>query len=221
MAQQNTTTKPVNPLNIKKITLTQPPLEVFSKLQTKYENVYLLESIEGPQKLAQYSFIGFNPKTTIQITSGKAKITNNQTHQETTQTTNDPLNLIQKILEKDALQNDQFRFIGGAVGYISYDAVRYWEKLPQKFAAEGFPDVEMGIFDDGLIFNHVEGQTFYYYRGESRLAELEELLKEPSEPEPFSFTQPKVETEKQQYERAVEKAKEYVTAGDIFPSCPL
>ncbi len=44
----------------------------------------------------------------------------------------------------------------------------------------------MGIFDDGLIFNHVEGQTFYYYRGESRLGELEELLKEPSKPESFS-----------------------------------
>ena len=212
----NTTTKSANPLNIKKIILTQSPIEVFSKLQTKYQNLYLLESIEGPQKLAQYTFIGFNPKTTIQITSGKAKITNNQTHKETIQTTIDPLNLIRKILEKDSIQNDQFRFIGGAVGYISYDAVRYSEKLPQKFAAEGFPDVEMGIFDDGLIFNHVEGKTFYYYRSESRLGELEELLKNHSEPEPFSFTTPEVETEKQQYEKAVEKAKEYVSAGDIF-----
>jgi len=94
--------------------------------------------------------------------------------------------------------------------------VRYWEKLPQKFAAEGFPDVEMGIFDDGLIFNHVEGQIFYYYRGESRLDELKKLLEGLSEPAEFSFTQPRVETEKKQYERAVEKAKEYITAGDIF-----
>ena len=74
----------------------------------------------------------------------------------------------------------------------------------------------MGIFDDGLIFNHIEGETFYYYRGESRLSELEELLKGHSESESFTFTQPRVETEKQQYEKAVEKAKEYVIAGDIF-----
>jgi anthranilate synthase component I len=94
--------------------------------------------------------------------------------------------------------------------------VRYCEKLPQKFSADGFPDVEMGIFDDGLIFNHVEKKTFYYYRGESRLAEVEELLKQPSEPETLSFTEPKVETSKEQYESAVEKAKQYVNAGDIF-----
>ncbi len=88
--------KPVNPLNIRKITLTQPPLEVFSKLQTKYQNLYLLESIEGPQKLAQYSFIGFDPKTIIRITSGKTKITNNRTHQETIQTDKRPTNFYPK-----------------------------------------------------------------------------------------------------------------------------
>ena len=114
------------------------------------------------------------------------------------------------------MQNDQFRFIGGAVGYLSYDAVRYWEKLPQKHAGDDFPDVEMGIFDDGFIFNHLEGQTFYYYRGIDRLAEVEDLLKQPLEPQTLTYTQPKVVTDKEQYERAVEKAKEYVTAGDIF-----
>jgi len=76
----------------------------------------------------------------------------------------------------------------------------------------------MGIFEDGLIFNHIEGQTFYYHRGENRLSEVEEILKESSELESLSlsFTQPKVETEKEPYQKAVKKAKEYVSAGDIF-----
>src|SRR5450759_587374 len=100
--QTTTTTNPVNPLKIKKITLNHQPLEICSKLQKQYENAYLLESIEGPEKLAQYSFIGFDPKTTIQITAGKAQITNHKTQETTKETTNDPLSVIEKLLKKDA-----------------------------------------------------------------------------------------------------------------------
>ena len=74
----------------------------------------------------------------------------------------------------------------------------------------------MGIFDDGFIFNHKQRQAFYYYRSENRLPEVESLLKQPIVSEEFSYTQPKVSTKKENYEKAVEKAKEYVTAGDIF-----
>jgi anthranilate synthase component I len=111
----------------------------------------------------------------------------------------------------------KFRFIGGAVGYISYDAVRYWEKLPEKSAIDlNFPDLEMGIFDDGFIFNHLQKKAFYYYRSENRLPEVEELLKQPSETEELICSQPRVNTKKENFEKAVERAKEYVTAGDIF-----
>jgi len=213
---QTATTKPVNPLKVCKVTITQQPLEIFSKLQQHYENAYLLESIEGPQKLAQYSFIGFDPKITIQTTNGKAQITNNQTKQTITQTTNDPLQEIEKLLKTDAAQNSDFRFIGGAVGYISYDAVRYWEKLPKHFPNQGFPDLEMGIYDDGLIFNHIRNETFYYHRQENRLREIQEVLKNPSDSQTLSSTEPKVNIKKEQFQKAVKKAKEYVTAGDIF-----
>lgn len=93
----------------------------------------------------------------------------------------------------------------------------YWEKLPDKSRAEhGFPDVEMGIFNDGFIFNHIAKQAFYYYRGENRLGKVEALLKEPSDSESLKSTKPTVNTKKENFEMAVEKAKEYVTAGDIF-----
>jgi anthranilate synthase component 1 len=74
----------------------------------------------------------------------------------------------------------------------------------------------MGIFDDGFIFNHAQKQAFYYYRQDNRLSEVERLLKQPCDSETLSYTQPKVNTKKEHYEKAVEKAKEYVTAGDVF-----
>lgn len=209
-------TKPAFPINIKKINLTQHPLQIFSKLQKHYKTAYLLESIEGPQKLAQYSFIGFNPKTTIQATNGTAKITNHQNQTKTTKPTKDPLQLIQKLIQEDAITSSQFRFVGGAVGYISYDAIRYWEKLPPNPQKPEFPDVEMGIFEDGIIFNHIEKQAFYYYRSQNRFDEVEELLKQTTNSEPLSYSAPTVQTRKEQFEQAVEKAKEYVTAGDVF-----
>ncbi len=210
-------TKPANPLKIKQIKLTAKPLEIFSKLQKHFPTTYLLESIEGPKKLAKYSFIGFDPKITIQTKNGKTQIKNHQTSETTTKETTDPLRLIEQILKTQEFSNSRFRFVGGAVGYISYDAVRYWEKLPQNHqAGVGFPDLEMGIFDDGFIFDHICKQIFYYYRGENRLPEVELLLKKTSDSQELSYNQPQVNTKKEDYETAVEKAKDYVTAGDIF-----
>ncbi|MGA2385418.1 MAG: anthranilate synthase component I [Candidatus Bathyarchaeia archaeon] len=216
-----TQTKPDNPLKIKKITLNAQPLEIFSKLQKNHQTAYLLESIEGPKKLAQYSFIGYDPKVTFTVKNGKAKIRNEQTHETDTEETCDPLQTLERLLKDQAVPNSEFRFVGGAVGYVSYDSVRYWEQLPQNSRDDlCFPDLEMGIFDDGFIFNHVKKQAFYYYRGENRLPEVENLLRQPADAEHFSFTQPKVNIKKEAYEAAVEKAKKYITAGDIFQVVP-
>jgi anthranilate synthase component 1 len=111
-----------------------------------------------------------------------------------------------------------FRFVGGALGYISYDAIRYIEKLPsQKLDNLQFPDVEMGIFEDGIVFDHTVNQAYYYFRGENRLSEIQKLLSESATKEdPFTYSQPTVNIAKEDFEKAVENAKQYVTAGDIF-----
>ncbi len=142
---------------------------------------------------------------------------NQRTGEVTTQKTADPLNIIEQVLKPKYVRNKEFRFVGGAVGYISYDAVRYFEKLPQNNSEYlGFPDVEMGVYDDGFIFDHVRQQAIYYYQEENRLTEVERLLKQPTEDFSLEYAEPKANVSKEKFERAVEKAKEYVTAGDIF-----
>jgi anthranilate synthase component I len=180
--------------------------------------VYLLESIEGPQKLARYSFLGFDPKTTITAKNGAITITDNKTQETSTQQTSDPLKVIQELLRPYTNTVVDFGFVGGALGYISYDAVRYIEKIPnQKADTLDFPDIEMGIFEDGIVFDHIQNQAYYYYRGENRLKEIEALLKQSAaKEETFTYTQPKVDTPKDIFEQAVVKAKQYVTSGDIF-----
>jgi anthranilate synthase component 1 len=173
--------------------------------------------MEGPRKLARYSFIGFNPHVTVSIKNGEARTCNQNTGEEIAEKTSDLLLTLEKIVKNRPVPNIEFRFVGGAVGYISYDAVRYWEKLPRKAADDlNFPDAELGIFDDGIIFDHRQTTAYYYYTNENRLIEVEALMKQPADAGSLSYTQPKVNIKKERFEKAVEKAKEYVTAGDIF-----
>ena len=203
-------------MKTKKISFEKPPLEIFSKLYNNYENTYILESIEGPKKLSQYSFIGFNPTLTITIKNGKTVIRNKRTGEKERRKAGEPLAVIQETLRSLPGFKEQ-RFIGGAVGYISYDAVRCWEKLPEKaLDDQNFPDVEVGVFDDGIVYDHRNRQAFYYYLNENRLPEISKLLKEPNNHEALSHKQLKVNISKERFEDAVEKAKEYVTAGDVF-----
>jgi anthranilate synthase component 1 len=204
-------------LKFKQVSFARSPLEIFSKLYDNYESTYLLESIEDPKKLAQYSFIGFDPRLTIQIKNGEAVTRDERTGEENREETSDPLNIINKLVESQAVQSKELRFVGGAVGYISYDAIRYWEKLPQTTSDDlNFPDTQLGIFDDGIVFDHRQRRAFYYYSNDNRLAEIERLIKQPSGCEALSYKQPKVSVTKECFEKSVEKAKEYVACGDIF-----
>ena len=203
-------------LKIKKLSFEKSPLEIFSKLYNHYENAYILESIEGPKKLSQYSFIGFNPTATITIKNGESTTHNKRTDEKQKEKVDEPLTAIAKTLRNLPGFTDQ-RFVGGAVGYIGYDAVRYWEKLPQKaIDDQNFPDVKVGIFDDGIIYDHNNRQAFYYYINQNRLEEINNRLKESDNNETLECKQLKINTSKEKFEKSVEKAKDYVTAGDIF-----
>lgn len=207
----------IHKLNYKKIPFTQSPVEIFAKLQKHCKTAYLLESIEGPKKLAQYSFIGFEPRLTVAVKNGEAELYDETTGEVNRAKTSEPLSVLAALVKSKKVTNGNFRFAGGAVGYISYDAIRYWEKLPQKARDDlCFPDVQFGFYDDGIVFDHKQRQAFYYYSSEDRFAEFEKLIKQPADGEALRHQQPKMNVTKEQFEKSVEKAKEYITTGDIF-----
>jgi anthranilate synthase component 1 len=186
-------------LKIRKFPITYSPCELFLRIHKSFNYAYLLESMEGPKKLAEYSFIGFAPKLIVKAKKNKITLLSNESHEEHRIKADDPLDAIKKVLGREP-PNEFFRFVGGAVGYVSYDAIRYWERLPDISVDDlKFPDVEMGMFDDGIIFDHVRRQAFYYYRSEDRFDELCKLAKEPCDPEALFFTSPKVNVKKEQF----------------------
>ena len=190
--------------------------ETFSKLNRHQDYTYLLESAEGPERFTRYSLIGFDPHLTIKVEDRKAEINNRVEEYSYTESVEDPASFFRKIVGQKPSR--AFRFIGGAVGYISYDTVHYWEKILQKAVDSlTFPDVEMGIFNDGLIFDHVRNETYYYYTEEDRSQQIEQMLSEPpTETDVPTYSNPKVNISREHFEQAVVKAKEYITSGDIL-----
>ena len=97
---------------VKEITY-ESPVKVFSKLVNEYNYVYLLESATGPEKLAEFSFIGFDPKMVIRVKDGKAEIIGE--NRDVVKTSN-PLQIVREELNSRVIQREYPRFIGGAVG---------------------------------------------------------------------------------------------------------
>ncbi|MEM2465889.1 MAG: anthranilate synthase component I [Candidatus Bathyarchaeia archaeon] len=193
------------------------PFNLFTKVFEHCDYVYILESAEGPRKLARYSFIGFDPCAVLKVKDGKAEVHDRIRGGKTVLEVEDPLPIIRSIVGKLAVAFDGFRFLGGAVGYISYDAVRYWEKLPSLASDDlSFPDIEMAVFLDGIIFDHKTGETFYYYMDENRLAELSNMIDGECGVEPLQYSEPRASMTKEDFEKIVVKAKGYIASGDIF-----
>jgi anthranilate synthase component 1 len=199
-----------------KINTDKNPFEIFKQIYMNYENVFILESLTGPKELSEFSVIGFDPEFTVKCDKGKFQIYR-KGKIISERKVKDPLAELRRILP--IVNDKKLRYIGGAVGYVSYDAIRFWEQLPSKRANNMFPLMEFGIYTDGLIHDRKDKATYYFHIGKkSRLAELEELLNSKSKylDNSFYFSRPISETSKNHFVSKVKKAKDYVYAGEVF-----
>jgi anthranilate synthase component 1 len=199
------------------------PRSLFVKIHEQFEDAFLLESAIGEMRLAEYSFIGFEPETMISVKGGRLDVRSRDGSKDSIRTT-DPLQALRSIVSSrdrpDVHLRSPFRFIGGAVGYISYDSVRYWERLPSRATDDlSLPDMEFGVYTDGVVFDHLKRGIYYYsLGGRDRLDQVESLARKgPSGRRGelvASKAKPSVEMES--FKAMVEAAKRYIKVGDIF-----
>lgn len=202
--------------NKKKIDTDKDPFEIFKRIYLNYENVFILESLTGPKELSEFSVIGFDPEFTINCDNRKFQICRNEeTMYE--KLVKDPLLELRRILP--ILEEKKLRYIGGAVGYVSYEAIRFWEKLPPKRSNNMFPLMEFGIYTDGLIHDKKDNAIYYFHIGKkSRFDELEKVINSKKKilRKHLSFSKPVSDTTKSKFISNVKKAKEYVYEGEVF-----
>jgi anthranilate synthase component 1 len=194
---------------------------LFKKIYTIYDTVFLLESLQGPRELSEVSIIGFDPTNKVIIENDRISLIdeNERTHLDTT---DDPISPIRGILPY--VEDQRFRYVGGAVGYISYDAISAWIDLrsrsrKRRFLSDTFPILEFGVYTDGIIVDHATSTVYYFHQGnDSRSSQIAKLLKKPDEDfgQPFDFSSLTNNVSRYKYMNMVKKAKEFIYKGDIF-----
>ncbi len=219
------------------------PVSAFQKIDDGRHS-FLLESMEGGEKWARYSFLGTRPS--VIVTSSGRQVVVIRNGKKSKQTFDrDPLEVIKKVLsEYQAVPDPSLpRFFGGAVGFMGYDIVGFFEELPaREKAGLDIPDVFFMITDTLVVFDnithmikvvsnaHVKGKSAAaaYKEATAKINALVRRLKAggtgqgaggrgKSKSREHSLTS---NFTKPQYEQAVLRAKEYIKAGDIFQVVP-
>ncbi|MFA4905508.1 MAG: anthranilate synthase component I [Candidatus Margulisiibacteriota bacterium] len=202
----------------------ETPVSAFKKIAG--ENAFLLESVEGGEKIARYSFLGSNPTKIFKTKKGQ-----------------DPFVVLKKALAqyRPVRIANLPRFHGGLVGYLSYDVIRYIENLPgSKPDILKLPETQFMLTDTLLAFDHLKHKILIISNAEvkgdpekayqlavKKIIALEKKLKRPLKTsefklprvpkKPLKFTSNFTKTE---YEKTVSAAKEFVAAGDIIQVVP-
>lgn len=207
-----------NKLHIEKIQSFDDQFGIFKRLYHRYDIVFIFESLIGPKELSEFSIIGFDPELTITCDTKKFIISDRSGVTKVTKVV-DPLVQLREVVPK--VSDNRFRYLGGAVGYVSYDAVRFWDRLPlQNTKRHHFPLLEFGIFTDGILYNHVEKQAYYFsIRPNSRIKEVKDLMSENrafQEESTFSYSTPDRNLTRKQFKEKVNKSKKYIYEGDVF-----
>ena len=207
-----------NKLHIEKIQSFDDQFGIFKRLYHRYDKVFIFESLVGPKELSEFSIIGFDPELTITCDTKKFSISDRSGVTKVTKVV-DPLVQLREVVPK--VSDNRFRYLGGAVGYVSYDAVRFWDRLPlQNTRKHHFPLLEFGIFTDGILYNHVEKQAYYFsIRPNSRIKEVKDLISESRalhEESTFSYSTPERNVTRKQFIEKVNKSKKYIYDGDVF-----
>ncbi len=216
----------------------ETPVTAFLRLAAEEPECFLLESVEGGEKIGRYTFIGIRPYKRITARGQRLEVTENG---RTRQVSGDVFTALKNSLSghTPALLPGLPPFTAGAVGFFSYDVVRQIERLPERAADElKLPDACLLFFDEVVAFDHVRKEVLLIVTVDVRnrpaakmhaaaVKRLDRLTKRLVRPLPRSLTQRstgksagklKIEprTRRKDYLKQVVRAKEYIAAGDVF-----
>ena len=225
----------------------ETPVSAFYKLMPD-NYAFLLESVEGGENVARYSFLGSQPSMLFHSKGHQVTIEYLEKGETVVQEYEDPLKALEELMQDyRPVENKELpKFHGGAVGYMTYDMVRFVEELPDDTEDDlQLPDCFFMIAETLLIFDHVNHQIKVVANAHidgdvdaayaDAVAKIEALVEklaaaskahlhrnsgEPQEGYDKIISDPESNFTKSDYEAAVRHAKEYIAAGDIIQVVP-
>lgn len=213
----------------------ETPVSLYLKLRGQGAS-FLLESVEGGEQLARYSFLGVHPARMMALHGDRVMFRNHTRVDESALDGRDPLEVLRAFVAAyQAVSVEGLpRFFGGAVGYLSYDVVRHIERLPGTALDElALPEAQFLLADTLVAFDHVKHRALVianaHLEGNVRAAyddataRIDRIIARLNQPLPAPATTPsrngrplESNVSPEQFARRVERAKEYIAAGDIF-----
>jgi len=217
----------------------ETPVSAYLKLAQNETHSFLLESVEGGERYARYSFIGVGARGKMVSRGHEVTLEGSFLGESDAlvQMVKDPLELLyRKVYAPVEVPEPLPHFIGGAVGYTAYDLIRLYETLPDSNPDElNLPDLQFFAPEGVVIFDHLKHVVFLVcteagssegeMRAQDTLNVLERRLRGPLPEVPGSApSSEKAEfvsnVTQAEFEAAVSKGIEYIRAGDIFQFVP-
>jgi anthranilate synthase component I len=218
----------------------ETPVSAFRKIAAN-ENAFLLESVEHGDRWGAFSFLGCNPSHLVRTVEGRTELCHANGQVAETFEDDDPLDALRRVMARFKPVSDPALppFYGGALGYLSYDAVRHFERLPDSNPDElAVPEMLFALTDTVMIFDHFRHRVrlvvnahvtdrdvdFAYDRALAKLDTLRQMLATPTthaSPDPVaSLPEITPSVTKEHFEETVRRCKEYILAGDAFQIVP-
>src|SRR3989344_7125864 len=181
--------------------------ELFKKIEKRFETCFIFESLGEEGKFSRYSIIGFDPAHVISARDKTLTFDGAQYKVE------NPYYALREMMPKKAIARN---YAGGLIGYLSYEALNYFEPSLHVKVHEKFDQFLFGVYTDGLIFDKLTNELFYFYFENDRRDVLKELVKEKVPQSPFSAVFVRDALTEAEHTRIVEEVKEHIRAGHTF-----
>ena len=214
------------------------PLTIFAKVAGDREHAFLFESMEGGEKWGRYSFIGLDPLLTFESIGDRITLTGDGFDTPEVRDGVNPLAELRSLLASfNASKAPGLpRFYGGAVGFLGYDMIRFIEEIPDSHASLDIPDSSfivprLVLIHDAVnqtltvVCNSIAGNSDDVAdRYQDAIRRIEQVIARLRQPLPDSLTTPVAvdrheftsNMDEESYSAMVERAKEYILAGDII-----
>lgn len=185
--------------------------ELFKKIEKEKENCFLMESLGEESYTSRYSIIGFDPEYII--SARKKRLTLKGAGKVYEIECENPFYMLRKIIPQNILSH---RFCGGLVGSLGYDSINYFESSLSVKSHKDFEPFQFGLYTDGLLYDKMTGEVFYFYYTKDRSGEFDFLKTAPVKEGPLVVSFEGDSSSREEHKEAVLKVKEDIRNGLIF-----
>lgn len=189
-----------------------PPHEAHARLAARHATTFLLESRTGPGRMARFSFVGWNPRGTVDLGPEGLVVHGDVPAPRAREA---PLDYLRRLLRQRRVTDRRLPFVGGLVGSVGSDFARTLEPTLDGKQAEEWPRLLLGLYDDALVYDHRRGTVHYVSTGADRRGDLEALRHKPA-PARFTVGLVTASHSRAKFTGLVRKAQGLIRAGECF-----